>query len=78
MTAPDGLHFYLRHSRFGIALCLLLTAPIAWPVAVGGKQTGVRQETLPTLEVGKTIERQLLGGEAHAFQITSLMVNACV
>lgn len=69
MTAPDGLHFYLRHARFGIALCLLLTAPI-WPVAVGGEQTGVRQETLPTLEVGKTIERQLLGGETHAFQIT--------
>jgi CHAT domain-containing protein len=69
MTAPDGLHFYLRHTRFGIALCLLLTAPI-WPVAVGGEQAGVRQETLPTLEVGKTIERQLLGGETHAFQLT--------
>ncbi len=67
MASPDELHF-CRRARYGIAFCLLLTV-LAWPVAVGGEQSANRQETLPTLEAGKTIDRQLSGGEAHTFQI---------
>jgi CHAT domain-containing protein/Tfp pilus assembly protein PilF len=51
-----------------MAICLLIIT-LAWPVAIDGKQTGDRQEPLPTLEAGKPIERQLIGGEVHAFQI---------
>ena len=69
MTPPSELRFYRRRARSVIALCLLLTA-LVWPVTVDGDQTGVSQETLPTLEAGKTMGRQLSGGEAHAFQLT--------
>src|SRR5215470_16220050 len=69
MTPPVDLRFYRRRAFCGIALCLLLTA-LVWPVAVSGEQTANRQESFPTLEAGKTIERQLSGGESHAFKIT--------
>jgi CHAT domain-containing protein len=68
MAPPDELRFCRRRARSVIVLCLLLTT-LVWLVAVGGEQTGAGQESLPTLEAGKTIERQLSGGEAHAFQI---------
>ena len=69
MAPPSELRFYRRRARSVIALCLLLTA-LVWPVTVDGDQTGVSQETLPTLEAGKTMRRQLSGGEAQAFQLT--------
>jgi CHAT domain-containing protein/Tfp pilus assembly protein PilF len=68
MAPPDELRFCRRRARSVIALCLPLIA-LVWPVAVGGAQTGDGQESLPTLEAGKTIERQLSGGAAQAFQI---------
>src|SRR5262249_4715189 len=69
MAPLDELRFCRRHARSMIALSTLLT-PLVWSGAVGGGQAVASQETLPTLEAGKTIESQLSGGEAHAFQIT--------
>jgi CHAT domain-containing protein/Tfp pilus assembly protein PilF len=70
MAPPDELCFYSRRARsFKGALCLLLTG-LAWPVAFGKEQAAIAQAPIPTLEVGKTIERQLSGGESHTFQIT--------
>ncbi|HEY8459647.1 MAG TPA: CHAT domain-containing tetratricopeptide repeat protein, partial [Blastocatellia bacterium] len=58
----------LRRARLWVALCLSLTSP-AWSGAAGAGQAGAGQEPLPALEDGKTIERRLPGGEAHAFQV---------
>src|SRR5262249_32043694 len=70
MAPPDKLFFCRRHARSSrLTLCLPLTA-LMWSGAGGGEQSGARQETISTLEAGKTIERQLSGGEAHTFQIT--------
>jgi CHAT domain-containing protein/tetratricopeptide (TPR) repeat protein len=70
MAPPDEPCFYRRRARSSRgALCLLLTG-LAWSAAVGREQAAIEQASLPTLEAGKTIERQLSGGEAHAFQIT--------
>src|SRR5262245_27276152 len=70
MAPPYELCFCRRRARsFRVTLCLLLTG-LMWSGAVGGRQSTTRQETISTLEAGKTIERQLSGGEAHAFQIT--------
>jgi len=41
-----------------------------WTGAVRGQDVSARQESISTLEAGKTIERRLSGGETHAFQIT--------
>jgi CHAT domain-containing protein len=70
MSAPDKLHIRRRRARaHRVALCLL-PAALAWSGAVGGGHSPARQESIPTLESGKTIERQLSGGETQAFQIT--------
>src|SRR4029453_9589168 len=69
MAPQDEIRPGRRLARFGGPLCLLLTA-LVWPAEVVGKQDAVRQEPLPGLEAGKTIERKLSGGGAHAFQIT--------
>lgn len=69
MIPPKKPLFYLQCTRLVVALCLLLIA-LPWPVAIGGELVDARQETVSALEAGKTIERQLSGGEAHAFQIT--------
>jgi CHAT domain-containing protein/Tfp pilus assembly protein PilF len=41
-----------------------------WSSVVGGESVAAGQEAILTLEDGKTIKRQLSGGEVHAFQIT--------
>ncbi len=64
MTPPKGF----RRARLWFALCLPLIAP-TWSGAVGAGQAGVGQSPLPALGDGDVVERQLLGGEAHAFQI---------
>ncbi|MGE0132169.1 MAG: CHAT domain-containing protein [Blastocatellales bacterium] len=41
------------------------TAPVQTP----GVQSSASQNELPLLEVGKTIEREMAGGETHSFQV---------
>lgn len=66
MARLDEPHLCRGWACLVISLCSLLTT---WLSAVGSEQAATRQDVLPTLEPGKTIDRQLSGGEAHAFQI---------
>jgi CHAT domain-containing protein len=70
MFAPDKLSFIPRRAWApGVTICFLLTT-LPWSGVVGRERSVAGQESLPTLEAGRSIERQLSGGETHAFQIS--------
>ncbi len=62
------------HAFWSLALCIV-AAVLAWPAKMHAQNTPAAQaqanaETITTLAVGKPIERELAGGQSHAYQIT--------